>query len=84
MYIYIYLAYCLSPIAYHLSASAFMNQVVEPRQEAEMWFSATSMQEAEEKARKKLGVKTVKLEQDEDVLDTWFLVLSQRQGGSHV
>merc|ERR1719171_3229747 len=47
-------------------------KVVEPKQKEEVWFSATSMKEAEEKAKKKLGVRTVKLEQDEDVLDTWF------------
>lgn len=47
-------------------------KVVEPKQKEEVWFSATSMKEAEEKAKKKLGLKTVKLEQDEDVLDTWF------------
>jgi len=47
-------------------------KVVEPKQKEEMWFSAKSMEEAEEKAKKKLGVKSVKLERDEDVLDTWF------------
>merc|ERR1719235_1626530 len=30
------------------------------------------MEEAEAKAKKKLGVKSVKMEQDSDVLDTWF------------
>jgi len=47
-------------------------KVVEPKQKEEVWISATSMQDAEEKAKKKLGVESVKLEQDGDVLDTWF------------
>jgi len=47
-------------------------RVVEPKQDEEMWISGTSMEDAEEKARKKLNVKNVKLVQDEDVLDTWF------------
>lgn len=38
------------------------------------WFVARSEDEAREKAAKKFGVdpSTIKLEQDEDVLDTWF------------
>jgi len=49
-------------------------KVVEPVQKegTEVWISAKSMEEAEEKAKAKLGVKTVKMEQDPDVLDTWF------------
>jgi valyl-tRNA synthetase len=47
-------------------------KVIEPPQKEEVWVSATSMEEAEEKAKKKLGVKNVKMEQDSDVLDTWF------------
>jgi len=49
-------------------------KVIEPAQprDAEVWVSAASMEDAEKKAKAKLGVAAVKLEQDEDVLDTWF------------
>jgi valyl-tRNA synthetase len=47
-------------------------KVIEPKQKEEVWVSARSQEEAEEKAKKKLGVKSVKVEQDSDVLDTWF------------
>ena len=49
-------------------------KVVEPVQKegTEVWVSARSIEEAEEKAKAKLGVKKVKMEQDPDVLDTWF------------
>jgi len=45
---------------------------VEPAQSSEVWISGTSMADAEEKAKKQFPGKKVKLEQDEDVLDTWF------------
>merc|ERR550525_804158 len=47
-------------------------KVVKPAQEKEMWFTGRNEGEALEKARAALGVKDVELEQDEDVLDTWF------------
>mmetsp|Transcript_63182 Transcript_63182/g.137388 ORF Transcript_63182/g.137388 Transcript_63182/m.137388 type:complete len:1069 (-) Transcript_63182:79-3285(-) len=47
-------------------------KVVKPAQDKEMWFSAKSAEEATKKAEAKLGVKGVVVEQDEDVLDTWF------------
>lgn len=47
-------------------------KVVHPVQEEEVWFSAKSEEEAIKKAEAKLGVKGVKVERDEDVLDTWF------------
>jgi valyl-tRNA synthetase len=47
-------------------------RVVEPKQDGEVWISGTSMEDAIEKAKKKFPGQTVKLEQDEDVLDTWF------------
>jgi valyl-tRNA synthetase len=47
-------------------------RVTKPVQESEMWFSAKSAEEAVKKAEAKLGVKGVEVEQDEDVLDTWF------------
>lgn len=47
-------------------------KVVSPPQKEELWFSAASEADAVAKAEKKLGVKGVKVEQDEDVLDTWF------------
>jgi valyl-tRNA synthetase len=47
-------------------------KVVHPPQKEETWFSAASEAAAVAKAEKKLGVKGVKVEQDEDVLDTWF------------
>lgn len=37
-----------------------------------LWFSGRTQAEAEEKAKKALPGKTFTLEQDEDVLDTWF------------
>lgn len=47
-------------------------KVVKPVQKEEKWISAISKEEAIQKARKELGVSDVELEQDEDVLDTWF------------
>eukprot|EP00929_Paragymnodinium_shiwhaense_P029776 TRINITY_DN16_c0_g1_i1.p1 TRINITY_DN16_c0_g1~~TRINITY_DN16_c0_g1_i1.p1 ORF type:complete len:1066 (-),score=392.32 TRINITY_DN16_c0_g1_i1:117-3314(-) len=47
-------------------------RVVKPVQKEECWVTGKSKEEATEKAKKKLGVKTVEVEQDEDVLDTWF------------
>jgi len=47
-------------------------RVTHPEQPAETWFTGRSMEEAVQKAETKLGAKGVKLEQDEDVLDTWF------------
>merc|ERR1719387_448960 len=47
-------------------------KVVKPAQKEEVWITGHSLKEAEDKAKKKLGVKSVELEQDEDVLDTWF------------
>jgi valyl-tRNA synthetase len=47
-------------------------RVTKPAQQDEMWFSAKSEAEAIKKAEAKLGVKGVEVEQDEDVLDTWF------------
>merc|ERR1719387_3381216 len=47
-------------------------KVVKPAQKEEVWFTGHSLKDAEDKAKKKLGVKSVELEQDEDVLDTWF------------
>jgi len=47
-------------------------KVVDPPQKEEQWFSAANEKEAEQKAMKKLGLKKVKVEQDSDVLDTWF------------
>merc|ERR1719220_2017117 len=47
-------------------------KVVKPVQEKEMWITGRNEAEALEKARAALGVKDVTLEQDEDVLDTWF------------
>jgi len=46
-------------------------KVVHPVQEKEAWFAGRNEAEALERARKKFG-KDVKIEQDEDVLDTWF------------
>mmetsp|Transcript_117662 Transcript_117662/g.374914 ORF Transcript_117662/g.374914 Transcript_117662/m.374914 type:complete len:1058 (-) Transcript_117662:344-3517(-) len=46
-------------------------KVVKPPQDKEMWFVGKDMAEALAKAEAKLG-KGVVLEQDEDVLDTWF------------
>jgi len=37
-----------------------------------MWVTGKIMEQAAEKAKAKLGVKSVELVQDEDVLDTWF------------
>jgi len=47
-------------------------KVVKPAQDKEMWFTGKNMEDAVKKAEAKLGVKGVVLEQDEDVLDTWF------------
>jgi len=47
-------------------------RVVEPDQGKEVWFAAATIEEATAQAEKSLGVKGVKLVQDEDVLDTWF------------
>jgi len=47
-------------------------KVVEPAQSEEMWFTGKSEAEAIKKAEAKLGKKGVKVEQDADVLDTWF------------
>eukprot|EP00419_Tripos_fusus_P065740 CAMPEP_0172910742 /NCGR_PEP_ID=MMETSP1075-20121228/185202_1 /TAXON_ID=2916 /ORGANISM="Ceratium fusus, Strain PA161109" /LENGTH=1057 /DNA_ID=CAMNT_0013768925 /DNA_START=20 /DNA_END=3193 /DNA_ORIENTATION=- len=47
-------------------------RVVKPEQKTEMWVTGKSMEEAVEKAKAKLGVKSVEVVQDEDVLDTWF------------
>lgn len=38
----------------------------------ELWVAARSMEEAQEKAMKKIGHSNFELVQDEDVLDTWF------------
>ncbi|KAH0486047.1 MAG: uncharacterized protein KVP18_003862, partial [Porospora cf. gigantea A] len=46
-------------------------RVVEPAQETEVWVAAKSMEAAEAKARAKLNC-DVKMQRDEDVLDTWF------------
>jgi len=46
-------------------------KVVKPPQAEEKWFTGRSAQEAAAKAEKALGTK-VEVEQDEDVLDTWF------------
>ncbi|CAE7217572.1 valS1, partial [Symbiodinium sp. CCMP2456] len=46
-------------------------KVVKPAQAEEKWFTGRSAQEAAAKAEKALGTK-VEVEQDEDVLDTWF------------
>ncbi|CAE7205115.1 valS1 [Symbiodinium natans] len=46
-------------------------KVVKPVQAEEKWFTGRSAQEAAAKAEKALGTK-VEVEQDEDVLDTWF------------
>jgi len=40
--------------------------------EEKLWFAGRTRQEAEEKAKAALPGKTYTLEQDEDVLDTWF------------
>lgn len=47
-------------------------RVTSPEQKEEMWFTGKSEKEAIEKAEKKLKVEGVKVERDEDVLDTWF------------
>uniref|UniRef100_A0A7S2RR09 Valine--tRNA ligase, mitochondrial n=1 Tax=Mucochytrium quahogii TaxID=96639 RepID=A0A7S2RR09_9STRA len=49
-------------------------KVVEPAQSTEKWVVARTEEEAAAKAAKDLGcdVSTVKIEQDPDVLDTWF------------
>ena len=47
-------------------------RVIEPAQEPEVWVAAKSMEEAEAKARAKLNCESVKMQRDEDVLDTWF------------
>lgn len=47
-------------------------RVVSPPQEKEQWFTGKSEAEAVAKAEAALGIKGVKVEQDEDVLDTWF------------
>jgi len=47
-------------------------KVVKPAQKQEMWFTGRTAEEAAKKAEAKLGVKGVEVEQDEDVLDTWF------------
>eukprot|EP00927_Polykrikos_kofoidii_P012600 TRINITY_DN15448_c0_g1_i1.p1 TRINITY_DN15448_c0_g1~~TRINITY_DN15448_c0_g1_i1.p1 ORF type:complete len:1130 (+),score=196.99 TRINITY_DN15448_c0_g1_i1:503-3391(+) len=47
-------------------------KVTKPKQEKETWVTGKSKAEAIEKAEKKLGVKGVDVEQDPDVLDTWF------------
>ncbi|XP_055956479.1 valine--tRNA ligase [Patella vulgata] len=51
-----------------------VNRVISPLQEEEVWVSGRSESEAREKAGRKFGIPTneVTLEQDEDVLDTWF------------
>ncbi|CAE7502383.1 Vars1 [Symbiodinium pilosum] len=46
-------------------------KVVKPAQAEEKWFTGRSPAEAAAKAEKALGTK-VEVEQDEDVLDTWF------------
>jgi valyl-tRNA synthetase len=47
-------------------------RVTKPVQSEEKWFSGRTKAEAEEKAKETLKIKSVELEQDEDVLDTWF------------
>jgi len=47
-------------------------KVVHPPQKEEVWVSAKTEAEAIQKAEAKLGVKGVKVVQDDDVLDTWF------------
>lgn len=47
-------------------------RVVKPAQAEEVWVTGTSLEDAVKKAETKLGVSGVELEQDEDVLDTWF------------
>jgi len=47
-------------------------RVVKPEQQEELWFTGKTKEEATNKAAAKLGVKEVVVEQDEDVLDTWF------------
>mmetsp|Transcript_35431 Transcript_35431/g.81054 ORF Transcript_35431/g.81054 Transcript_35431/m.81054 type:complete len:986 (+) Transcript_35431:112-3069(+) len=47
-------------------------RVTKPAQEEEVWVTARSQAEAVEKAKEKLGIKSVEVEQDPDVLDTWF------------
>jgi len=47
-------------------------KVVKPAQQNEKWFTGKSAEEATKKAEEELGIKGVVVEQDEDVLDTWF------------
>mmetsp|Transcript_24099 Transcript_24099/g.56074 ORF Transcript_24099/g.56074 Transcript_24099/m.56074 type:complete len:991 (+) Transcript_24099:104-3076(+) len=47
-------------------------RVTKPAQEEEVWVTARSQEEAAKKAAEKLGLKSVEVEQDPDVLDTWF------------
>uniref|UniRef100_A0A0G4FFS2 valine--tRNA ligase n=1 Tax=Chromera velia CCMP2878 TaxID=1169474 RepID=A0A0G4FFS2_9ALVE len=50
-------------------------KVVEPAPssvEETVWVVGRSKEEAEERAKQKTGAASVKIEQDEDVLDTWF------------
>ena len=47
-------------------------KVVKPAQEEEKWFVGNNLEEALAEARRELGTQDVELEQDEDVLDTWF------------
>ncbi|EON97887.1 putative valyl-trna synthetase protein [Phaeoacremonium minimum UCRPA7] len=47
-------------------------QNAEDSDDDNLWFSGRSREEAEEKAKKALPGKTFVLEQDPDVLDTWF------------
>jgi len=47
-------------------------KVVKPVQASECWIAAKTEEEALEKARVKLGIKDVEVEQDSDVLDTWY------------
>lgn len=50
-------------------------RIVKPAQETETWVVGRNLEEALDRACKKLGVSdksSIGLEQDEDVLDTWF------------
>ena len=62
------------PVYYVKSKDSTETAQLDKRKEEERWISATSDEEAKLKASKKLNLKVENLivEQDEDVLDTWF------------